>query len=131
MTGGMFIRPDGTHISEDVHLDKTSRVHWVTVDFRRFSGRIADCGGDALMRLMAKQIRARVVSISSEPKHHANPGCLSLPVVADPRLPLAQVLDAAAEIADWHVNEITSGRETLDYQGIGDSLRRTAPINGR
>lgn len=70
------------------------------------------------MRLMAQKIRSGVVTISTEPKHHTHSGCLSLPVVANPRLSLAQVLNTAAEIADWHVDEIAAGRETLDVQSI-------------
>lgn len=118
MPGGKFIRPDGTRVSEDVPLDSASYVHWVNVNFRQFGGRIANYGGEELMRLMAEKIRSGVVTISTEPKHHTNSGCLSLPVVANPRQSLAQVLNTAAEIADWHVDEIAAGRETLDVQSI-------------
>lgn len=97
----MFLRPDGTRISEDVMITTTHcHVHWVSVDFSKFGGRVPLCGSLRLMRIMAEQIRSGLASVGDKPLHHEKPTCLSLPVVGDRDLPVVQVLESAAAIAD-------------------------------
>lgn len=125
----MFFRADGTNIVEP---DTKEHVHWVTVDFSQFGGRTRPYSGTIMMHLMAEQCRSGVATISTEPKHHHQPCCLSLPVVGDSDLPPAHILSRAAEIADWHWEEITASRETVDTARILGNHPRWdhVPING-
>ncbi|KAJ5788609.1 hypothetical protein N7457_003599 [Penicillium paradoxum] len=126
---GMFSRADGTNIIEP---DMQEHVHWVTVDFSRFGGRTRPNSGESMMRLMGEQCRSGVATIGTEPQHHKNPYCLSLPVVGDPALAHVDIMARAAEIADWHWEEIMASRETLDTARIlGDHpWWDNVPING-
>lgn len=130
MPEGKFIRRNGTRISEALPSSAPYYVHWVTVNFSQFGGRVRFGGGAGLLRLMAEQIRSGVAVIGKKPLHHQNPACLSLPVVADRDLSVVQILDAAANVADWHFEEIEAGRESLDDEAIMASLRSVLPING-
>lgn len=129
MPEGKFIRRNGTRISETLPSSNSNYVHWVTVNFSQFGGRVR-FGGAGLLRLMAKQIRSGVATIGDRPLHHQNPACLSLPVVADRDLPVVQILDSAAEIADWHFEEIIAEREHLDDEAIMASLQSVLLIDG-
>ncbi|KAJ5964195.1 uncharacterized protein N7479_004071 [Penicillium vulpinum] len=116
---GMFSRADGSNIAE---IDTEDFVHWVTVDFTKFGGRTAPNSGERMMRLMAEQCRSGVATITPFPQHHNQKCCLSLPVVGDPELVHVHILWRAAEIADWHWEEIVAGRETIDTKRIlGDA----------
>lgn len=115
----MFSRADGTIIPE---IDTTEYVHWVTVDFTRFGGRTKPNSGERMMRLMAEQCRSGVATITTTPLHHTQPCCLSLPVVGDAELVRVHIMWRAAEIADWHWDEIVAGKETVDTKRIlGDA----------
>lgn len=111
----MFHRPDGSNIPEP---DTESYVHWVTVDFDRFTGSARPNSGESIMRLMADQCRAGHATIKPAPQHHHQPFCLSLPVVGDPELERAHILAQAAELADWHWEEIVASKEALDVTRI-------------
>ncbi|KAK4862655.1 hypothetical protein LT330_002788 [Penicillium expansum] len=116
---GMFSRADGTNIPE---VDVTEYVHWVTVDFTKFGGRSKPHSGERMMRLMAEQCRSGVATITTMPLHHTQPCCLSLPVVGDAELVRVHIMWRAAEIADWHWEEIMAGKETIDTKRIlGDT----------
>jgi hypothetical protein len=128
MPEGMFLRRDGTRISEDVVTG--SHVHWVTVDFPYFSARIRHGGAKGLMRIMAEQCRSGVATISDRPIHHEIPSCLSLPVVGEKKLDRVEILLRAAEIADWHYNEIVTGQEMLDDEAVMASLQPVRRIDG-
>lgn len=127
MPEGKFFRRDGTRISEEVVTD--SYVHWVTVDFRDFGGRIRRGGAKGLMRLMAEQCRSGIATITDRPMHHDIPFCLSLPVVAECDLDRVQVWSRAAEIANWHYDEIVACREMLDDESIMASLPSVRRMN--
>lgn len=115
----MFSRADGTNIPE---VDVTEYVHWVTVDFTKFGGRSKPHSGERMMRLMAEQCRSGVATITTMPLHHTQPCCLSLPVVGDAELVRVHIMWRAAEIADWHWEEIMAGKETIDTKRIlGDT----------
>ncbi|KAJ5448261.1 hypothetical protein N7445_003082 [Penicillium cf. griseofulvum] len=115
MSLGMFFHVDGTNIPE---ITTGEFVHWVTVDFTKFGGRTKPNSGESMMRLMAEQCRSGVATITSMPQHHKQKCCLSLPVVGDAELVRVHILWRAAEIADWHWEEIMAGRETLDTKRI-------------
>ncbi|CAI7621788.1 unnamed protein product [Penicillium glandicola] len=108
-------QPDGSNIAE---IDTEEFVHWVTVDFSKFGGRTKPNSGESMMRLMAEQCRSGVTTITSMPMHHKQKCCLSLPVVGDAELVPVHIMWRAAEIADWHWEEIMAGRETLDTKRI-------------
>ncbi|KAF9247472.1 hypothetical protein DTO006G1_3360 [Penicillium roqueforti] len=126
---GMFSRPDGSNIAE---IDTKEFVHWVTVDFSKFGGRTRPNSGESMMRLMAEQCRSGVATITSVPQHHIRPCCLSLPVVGNAELVHVHILWRAAELADWHWEEIMAGKETLDTKRVlGDAPRLSRKrVNG-
>ncbi|CAG8036425.1 unnamed protein product [Penicillium salamii] len=126
---GLF-RRNGVIIPDLVSKKGNQRVYWVSVDFSIFNLRVADNGSAGLMRLMAEQIRSGVAVISKEPLHHEKPAFLSLPVVGAPDLPRKDILEAAAENADWRHEEIVCGRLTLDDDNIIACLRPLEEING-
>ncbi|KAJ5455375.1 hypothetical protein N7475_010496 [Penicillium sp. IBT 31633x] len=126
---GMFHRPDGSNIPEP---EIESYVHWVTVDFSEFIGHARPNSGESMMRLMAEQCRSGNAAILPAPQHHHRPFCLSLPVVGDPGLKRVQILAQAAELADWHWEEIMASRESVDVTRImGDyAWWTTTPVSG-
>jgi hypothetical protein len=130
MAQGKFYRREGTSripIPEKVLTNRTA--YWVTVDFRDFNQRIRFRGAGGLLRIYAEQCRSGVATITDRPVHHDQPSCLSLPVVGQSNLPRAEILSQAADVADWHYDEIDQGREWLDDESIMASLQPVRRIN--